>query len=120
MARRGASKKATTTSQPKVECAEKSINANSDKQEIGTSDLSSIAGSDVAPHAPFKLDTSNDSGLIDIVHQCITPSPLSGSIVPPHFLTHYQQTSISPDELRGIIAGMAAMAAQSNSVESLC
>lgn len=121
VARRGASKKATANTQPKIECAEKSVNAsNNSKQEPSNFEVASFASTpDVAPHAPFKLDGSIDlPPQIDTSHPYPPSSPLPVANVSSHPLTHYHQPAfISTDELKGIIAGMAAIAAQSNSVQ---
>ena len=118
-ARRGAAKKPTTNSQPKVECVERSVNAGNTKQEQKP-ELSASSGADAAPHAPFKLDASSDLSHGECAHGFSQSSHISGASMSTHLLAHYyqQSASISPDELRGIIAGMAAMAAQSNSVIS--
>lgn len=112
--RRGASKKATATSQPKVECAEKSLNSSTATVEGGGGAAGGIGAADAAPHSPFNLE----SQLLATAHNLSSSASVPGTNIPTHLLAHYyqQNAAINPDELRGMIAGMAAMAAQSNSV----
>ncbi|VDM37893.1 unnamed protein product [Toxocara canis] len=118
--RRGASKKATATSQPKVECAEKSVNNTSTGTGTGSAAdggagaaMGGAGISDAAPHSPFNLE----SQLLATAHNLSSSASVPGTNIPTHLLAHYyqQNAAINPDELRGMIAGMAAMAAQSNS-----
>uniref|UniRef100_F1KPG7 Ankyrin repeat and KH domain-containing protein mask n=1 Tax=Ascaris suum TaxID=6253 RepID=F1KPG7_ASCSU len=111
--RRGASKKATATSQPKVECAEKSLNSSTATVEGGGGAAGGIGAADAAPHSPFNLE----SQLLATAHNLSSSASVPGTNIPTHLLAHYyqQNAAINPDELRGMIAGMAAMAAQSNS-----
>lgn len=112
VARRTVNKKATAIVQPKVECAEKSMNnVTVDLDEkmgclIGTTISSSATLTGLNPQC------GHDSHSVSGTHIAST-----NTSVPAHLLAHYNyQNTINPDELRGMIAGMAAMAAQSNAV----
>lgn len=99
-------KKATTAVQPKVECAEKSMNSVAADLE------DHLEGLDVTSAGALPQCT-HESQVLSGTHNVPT-----NANVPAHLLAHYnyQQNAINPDELRGMIAGMAAMAAQSNAV----
>uniref|UniRef100_A0A915PGN2 K Homology domain-containing protein n=1 Tax=Setaria digitata TaxID=48799 RepID=A0A915PGN2_9BILA len=112
VARRTVSKKATALVQPKIECAEKSMNnmAVDLVEKMGNSDGSTISTSTTAITATgVHPQCTHDS---QPLHNVST-----NASVPAHLLAHYNyQNAINPDELRGMIAGMAAMAAQSNAL----
>uniref|UniRef100_A0A1I8EV11 ANK_REP_REGION domain-containing protein n=1 Tax=Wuchereria bancrofti TaxID=6293 RepID=A0A1I8EV11_WUCBA len=115
VARRTVNKKATTIIQPKVECAEKSMNnmpVDLD-DKMGCSDGTTVSTSTTAiTTAGMHPQCTHDSQLLSGTHNI----PANAS-VPAHLLAHYNyQNAINPDELRGMIAGMAAMAAQSNAL----
>ncbi|EJD73951.1 KH domain-containing protein [Loa loa] len=115
VARRTVSKKATAIVQPKVECAEKSLNnlAVDLDEKIGCSDGTTISTSTTAvTTAGMHPQCTHDSHPVSGTHNVST-----NASIPAHLLAHYNyQNAINPDELRGMIAGMAAMAAQSNAL----
>ncbi|KAM3726621.1 Ankyrin repeat and KH domain-containing protein mask [Dirofilaria immitis] len=115
VARRTVNKKAAAVVQPKVECAEKSVNnfAVDLDEKVGCSDETSISTSTTAVTAAgMRSQCTQDSQSLSGMHNVTT-----NSNVPTHLLAHYNyQNAINPDELRGMIAGMAAMAAQSNAL----
>ncbi|VDM96170.1 unnamed protein product [Thelazia callipaeda] len=105
VARRTVSKKATTSIHPKIECAERSTSMLVDVDEkMGNSERTRAV-------TEVHSSCTHDSQLVSGTHSMST-----NTSVPSHLLAHYnyQQNAINPDELRGMIAGMAAMAAQSN------
>lgn len=115
VARRTVNKKATTVIQPTVECAEKSLNNVTVDlgEKIGCSDSVAISESTTAvTTTEIHSQCTHDSHSVSGIHNVST-----NANVPSHLLAHYNyQNAINPDELRGMIAGMAAMAAQSNAV----
>lgn len=101
--------------QPKVECAEKSMNNVTvdvgEKIECSDGTITSASTTAVTTtgmHSQCMHDSQPVSGMNNVS---------THANVPAHLLAHYNyQNAINPDELRGMIAGMAAMAAQSNAV----
>uniref|UniRef100_A0A8R1TVW6 ANK_REP_REGION domain-containing protein n=1 Tax=Onchocerca volvulus TaxID=6282 RepID=A0A8R1TVW6_ONCVO len=115
VARRTVNKKVAAVVQPKVECAEKSMNNMTidldEKMEYsdGTTISKSITAVTTSGIHP---QCTHDSQSLSGTHNIST-----NSNVPAHLLAHYNyQNAINPDELRGMIAGMAAMAAQSDAL----
>ncbi|KAL3981526.1 Ankyrin repeats (3 copies) family protein [Acanthocheilonema viteae] len=115
VARRTVNKKATAIMQPKIECAEKSMNNVTVDvgEKMGCIDGTTMSASTTAvTMAGMHSQCTHDSQVISGMHNLST-----NANVPAHLLAHYNyQNAINPDELRGMIAGMAAMAAQSNAL----
>lgn len=83
------------------------------EEKMGCSDGTTISTSTTAiTTAGMHPQCTHDSQPVSGTHNVST-----NANAPAHLLAHYNyQNAINPDELRGMIAGMAAMAAQSNAV----